>query len=175
MINSWVKLGASKDPSGKDLIVPGTAYPRGQVLFGRTQDYARTLGRDCNKIIKLRNGKPYLASRTDPDLSNIIKLNYNTGLLKQPEIVELGINCVCLLNPAISSGGVVHIDTKDIIAPMPDKDTHVLTGFWGMIASSGLYYILEVTHKGDTWGKDWYSTFLASVIQNLGQVNQVQD
>lgn len=170
--SSWAKWGVYKDPGGLDVILPGTAYPRGHVTFGRTADMARTLGRDYNALIKIRNGKSYFVARDKPNMDHVIELNYNTGLLKQPEIVELGIKCECLLNPALSGGAVVHINTKDIIAPMPNKDTHMLTGLWGAIATSGLYYVLDVTHSGDTWGKQWTSSFLASVIQNLGKVEE---
>ena len=170
MQQSWEQFGITSDPTGSELITPGTAYPRGNVLFGRTSDYARRLGKDVNATIKIRDGKVIVQSRDKPDTSKIFELNYNTGLLRQPEIVQLGIQCTCLLNPALTAGTVVHIDTKDIIAPMPNRDTHILTGLWGQISSSGLYYILDITHSGDTWGRDWNTTFLAAVTQNFSQV-----
>lgn len=166
-------LGSARAPLGGALIRPGIAYPRGKILFGRTFDLARKLAIDQNLVIKLIDNQLVLSERIIPNQKEIIDINYDSGLLQQPEVSTLGINVTCLLNPNIGPGRVIHLNTEDIISNQPDEGIYTATGTLGLISlGSGTYYVLDVKHTGDTWGDNWTTSFIASVIESAGATQE---
>jgi hypothetical protein len=80
-----------------------------------------------------------------------VVLSQFTGMEGIPEITEVGVDVVSRLNPAITIGGEVDIQSNL-------KTFNFSNLYFQDIppaAGTGIYRIFKLRHSGDTWGDDW--------------------
>jgi hypothetical protein len=101
-----------------------------------------------------------------------VDLTSLTGLVGIPEQSENGVQVKCLLNPRLSTGGLVRIDNKSINqlfqqnprgAPVA-YNSYVGLQFLASVTNDGVYRVFVVEHEGDTRGGPWYSDLVCLAV-----------
>lgn len=140
----------------------GIQLPRGKAVFGKASDYIRQIAQSNNMApYYTAGGVLNLMHASDPPKGTIVDLTPQTGLINSPAQNGIGVSFDCLLNPAITIGTMVHIDSLYIQAqafqPLQGQVQRPLD-------SQGIYRVTGVTHSGDTRGSSW-TTSCTSVSQ----------
>lgn len=101
---------------------------RGKLLFGPSVDGLNQLGKTNNFTWVIVNGKVQAVPLTGYLPGEAVVLNALSGLIGWPKNALQGIQCTCLLNPAIRLQGLVQLNNKDINTTLPAQDAE-LSGF----------------------------------------------
>ncbi len=148
----------------------GQAGIRPKVMFGPIRDHARVLATSTGTSWGISDGALNFAEldvAAHPSQQAAV-LSPSTGLIGIPRQTIDGLEATCLLNPQITAGSYVKIDTALI------AQAQVETGYGGVnggnlvgsgsqqsvagLSPSGVYRVVFVDHYGDTRGDSWYST-----------------
>lgn len=128
------------------------ALPRGKVFFGRTWDYVEDICRGNNALYFMDGGQVNLYKLTDVADDEALVIDPYTGLIGVPQQTTNGLNFRVLLNPSIKLMTKIKIARSEIkeATLMPGQKQLPLDDEW-------IYQAIEVTHRGDTRGNDWYT------------------
>ena len=126
--------------------------PRGKVFFGRTWDYVEDICRGNNALYFMDGGQVNLYKLTDVADDEALVIDPYTGLIGVPQQTTNGLNFRVLLNPSIKLMTKIKIARSEIkeATLMPGQKQLPLDDEW-------IYQAIEVTHRGDTRGNDWYT------------------
>ena len=126
--------------------------PRGKVFFGRAFDYIEDLCRGNNALYYIDGGKVNLVKPNDVAAEEALQIDPYTGLIGTPTQTTHGLNFRVLLNPSIK------LFTKIKIAKSEIKEQVLTVGQKQLpLDDEWIYQAIEVTHRGDTRGNDWYT------------------
>lgn len=126
--------------------------PRGKVFFGRTFDYVEDLCRGNNALYFMDGGQVNLYRLTDVADDEALVVDPYTGLIGTPQQTTNGLNFRLLLNPSVK------LMTKIKIAKSEIKEQTLVVGQKQLpLDDEWIYQAIEVTHRGDTRGNDWYT------------------
>lgn len=130
----------------------GQALPRGKVFFGRTMDYVEDICRGNNAVYNFDGGQLNLYKLTDVANDEALVVDPYTGLIGMPQQTTNGLTFRLLLNPAVK------LWTKIQIARSEIKEQTLVVGQKQLpLDDEWIYQAIEVTHRGDTRGNDWYT------------------
>ena len=144
---------------------------RPKVMFGPIRDHARVLATSTGTSWGISDGAlnfTALDVAAKPSQQAVV-LSPATGLIGIPRQTIEGVEATCLLNPQISAGSTVKIDTA--LIAQAQVETGYGGGNGGNLAGTGsqqsvaglspssTYRVVYVDHYGDTRGNPWYSTF----------------
>lgn len=130
----------------------GQALPRGKVFFGRTMDYVEDICRGNNALYFMDGGQVNLYRLTDVADDEALVVDPYTGLIGVPQQTTNGLNFRLLLNPSVK------LMTKIKIARSEIKEQTLVVGQKQLpLDDEWIYQAIEVTHRGDTRGNDWYT------------------
>lgn len=130
--------------------MPGTALPRGKVLYGRPREFMREQAINTGCTWSIQDGKVLMLKRTELAPGTAVELSKTTGLIGVPSKTEDGITGRCLLNPKLKIGSALVIKSE-YAAEL-----------------NGTYRIIGLEHKGDTRGNDWYTDFTCILANGTG-------
>lgn len=142
----------------------GTKLPRGKVMFCPAKDAMTTFcrthrlqysyldsGLACVPVKETFPGKPFV-------------LNERTGLVGTPEMSIDGLKVTSLLRPEIRLDTTLQIESDSVFydesyGSQKKEDSKKKAGQKQSDAFDvdGVYKVISLTHKGDTYGKSWYS------------------
>ena len=126
--------------------------PRGKVFFGRTFDYIEDICRGNNALYFMDGGQVNIYRLTDVADDEALVIDPYTGLIGVPQQTTNGLNFRVLLNPSIK------LMTKIKIAKSEVKEQTLVVGQKQLpLDDEWIYQAIEVTHRGDTRGNDWYT------------------
>jgi hypothetical protein len=152
-----VDLGRSELPKTLDV---GPEGLRGKTMYGLTYMLANKDARRTDSVWTIENGKLVFHPLDGYLKGSVIELNSNTGLVNVPEQTIEGLKAICLLNPNIKCGQLVHINQSDVNVTNvkePGYPRFTDRPIYAATDSDGLYYVVQVEHEGDTRGHDWYT------------------
>ena len=137
------------------------ALPRGRVLYGLARDELRDFSSSNAVQWSVQDGAltfiPYKSYA--PGVVPII--GPGTGLIGVPEQQADGIHFQCLLNPLIKVGQLVKLDATVNLyrfsLSLQDQATNPSLKEMIKLSGDGTYYVLNVSHSGDTRGQNWYT------------------
>lgn len=154
---------AARNPFDINFITPQAekkSYPRGKVYFGDPKYYARRFAQDNNADVLAKNNTISIVRPDDQsDMTSIVELTPENGLIGVPTQEHMGIRFKCLLNPniqVVSPYMLVKINnnlirqSKITYGQLPDA----------RFDKDGLYKVMSVDYVGDTRGNDWYCNIL---------------
>lgn len=159
--------------------------PRPKVIYGNTRDHARNLG-NSTQSQWLFNGNRidyYPIDNSTPlvNENEAIVLEPRSGLIGRPIQAQGEINATCLLNPRLSPGTKVKIDSAYILAQQVgtgyttvDVNLRRENGrtFMAGISKTGIYRVISVDHRGDTRGNEWYSQIICIDAANTSLMSK---
>ena len=128
------------------------ALPRGKVFFGRSFDYVEDICRGNNALYFMDGGSVNLYKLTDEAKDEALVVDPYTGLIGMAQQTTNGLTFRVLLNPSIK------LMTKIQIARSEVKEQTLVVGQKQLpLDDEWIYQAIEVTHRGDTRGNDWYT------------------
>lgn len=136
-------------------------YTRGKVFFGKTQDYMQQMAKSKNALFYIDNSGVNVRKITDVPDGEIIKLDYDSGMIGSPSQTEYGCEVLALLNPQITINNLVQINKQHIV----ERQYQQGTVQYNDIEQEGIYRVIEIEYIGDTRGNEWYCKF-QTVIQS---------
>lgn len=125
---------------------------RGKVFFGKSQDYLRQVSLSNSATFYMDDGKVNIIKATDYPRNEIVDLAPESGLIGTPMQDEYGVTFKCLLNPRLRLNSLVRIDNRLIQA-----QTYQFGQIPRSLDAAGIYRIVELRHRGDTRGEEWYT------------------
>lgn len=126
--------------------------PRGKVFFGRSFDYIDDICRGNNALYFFEGDKVNLYKLTDVTDDEALVVDPFTGLIGVPQQTTHGLNFRVLLNPNIKLATKIKISSSEI------KEQTLTVGQKQLpLDEDWIYQAIEVTHRGDTRGNDWYT------------------
>lgn len=126
--------------------------PRGKVFFGRTFDYIDDICRGNNALYFFDGDKVNLYKLTDVTDDEALVVDPFVGLIGIPQQTTHGLNFRVLLNPNIRLATKIKISNSEI------KEQTLTAGQKQLpLDEDWIYQAIEVTHRGDTRGNDWYT------------------
>lgn len=138
--------------------------PRGKSVFGLTRDYIRQIARSSNLAPYYGPGGVLnMVHASDPPKGTIMDLTPDTGLINTPTQTGIGVSFDSLLNPAITIGTMVHIDSLYIQA-----QAFQIGQVQRPLDAQGIYRVTGVTHSGDTRGSAWQTS--CTSVSQLGSL-----
>ena len=141
--------------------------PRGETLVGNASDAARdeAMHNMCNWSIQ--QGKLVVVPYQGVPSATPVDINGANGMIGWPEQTDDGIHLQCLLDARLQVHTVIRLNQADVLQSQLDMTLSaeaIKQNFPGLgralISTDGLYYVVEVTHSGDTRGNEWYSDIL---------------
>lgn len=136
-------------------------YTRGKVVFGKTQDYIQQLAKSKNALFFIDNSGVNVRKITDVPDGEIIKLDYDSGLIGSPSQTEYGCEVMTLLNPQITINNLVQINKQHIVERQYQQGSVQFND----IEQEGIYRVIEIEYIGDTRGNEWYCK-IQTVVQS---------
>ena len=141
-------------------------YVRGRVFYGMTRDELRDFCATNNLTWSIQDGRLLLLPTTGYLAANPVPvIGVATGLIGVPEQTQQGITFRCLLNPNIKVGSLVKLDSGDINRLRFGVDQASVGAQAGLLkqidtSADGLYYVMDMSHTGDSRGEEWYTDAL---------------
>lgn len=126
--------------------------PRGKVCFGAPMKYFSDVARGNAGTYWINNGEITMAKWSDevPDEAKVI--TPETGLIGMPQQTQHGVSWTMLLDPNANIFSKYQL--KDVfIGEMAQRPGAMAQ----KLDEEAIYQITELTHKGDTFGNDWYT------------------
>lgn len=114
--------------------------PQGLIATGKAQKFLDDLLKSKGYEWSVQDGEIRVVEDTAVTDDSAVLLNYKTGLVGSPTKTKDGVNVTCLLNPRIRPYRLLQLESNETPGV------------------SGVYKVDKVTHRGDSWGKDWYTT-----------------
>ena len=133
-----------------------TKLPRGKVIFGRAADCYRQIAKGDGAMMYIDDGVVNLVKADEIPQGKLIELTPQSGLIGTPTQTQTGISAECLLNPRLKLGGMVKVSAQYINQAEGSLGTYQIP-----LASNGQYRVIKLTHKGDTRGDQWATSFEA--------------
>lgn len=99
-------------------------------------------------FISVNNDQINIWSPSVESKNKKLLISKDTGMIGLPQPTETGCKVKILMNTGISTGDVVEVKSERI---------DVLNGD---------YYVIGITHEGETRGKSWYSTLTCALVSN---------
>lgn len=127
-------------------------YTRGKVIFGKTQDYIQQMAKSKNALFFIDNGSVNIKKVSDVPSGEVIKIDYDSGMIGAPSQTEYGCEFKALLNPQITINNLVQINKQHIV----ERQYQMGAVRFNDIEQEGIYRVIEVEYSGDTRGNDWY-------------------
>lgn len=166
--------GATSTPAQIGSISAGLSemqLTRGKVIFGKASDYLRQIAQSEGATYYMDDGKINIIRADDLPEDEIIDLSPETGLIGVPAQQDYGVSAKMLLNPKVKIGTLIHIDNSLIRNQKYEQGQPIYN-----LDQDGIYRVIKLTHKGDTWGNDWYTEvetvtqagILPSMMPNVG-------
>ena len=140
---------------------PTDALPRGRVLYGLARDELRDFSSSNAVSWSIQDGALNFIPYKSYKPGTVPVIGPGTGLVGVPEQQIDGIHFRCLLNPLIKIGQLVKLDcTVNLYRfglSLSDQTNNALLQSVVKISGDGTYYVLNVSHSGDTRGQEWYT------------------
>ena len=126
--------------------------PRGKVCFGAPYKFLSDVARGNAGTYWIENGELTMAKWSD-EVQDVAKvITPATGLIGMPQQTQHGVSWTMLLDPSAKIFGKYQL--KDVfIAEMAQRPNSTAQP----LDEEFIYQITELTHKGDTFGNDWYT------------------
>ena len=99
-------------------------------------------------FLSVENDQINIWSPSVPTGNKKLLISKDTGMIGLPQPTETGCKVKILMNTGLSTGDVVEVKSERI---------DVLNGD---------YYIIGITHEGETRGNSWYSTLTCALVSN---------
>lgn len=129
---------------------------RGKTVFGNVGRYVRSVAINNNAGIYFDNGVGYISglainANLTKDSPDVVKLNYQTGMIGMPKQIDSGVQVKSLINPGIQMLKWVYLNNSDI-----NLNQVQLGQLQTMLDLDGFYRVVGIKCTGDTRGTDWY-------------------
>ncbi|EMO4161974.1 hypothetical protein R7Q53_000949 [Morganella morganii] len=155
-----------------------TVAPRGKVLFGMHRDEMTCFAKQNNADWRYTGDSVDVVPK-DNYINEII-LHYDSGLIGTPEqTIGGGINVMCMINPDIKPGTLIHLDNAGInLAGLSNKEIGMNGGHEGSVEQpspldiDGEYKVITVSYFGDTRGNSWYQELICIARNEETLLNQ---
>lgn len=143
-----IKLPANKISEG--LSEQKTA--RAKVFFGMPIDYVANVAKGNNASYYIEDGQVNVFKLTDVANDEALVVTPKTGLIGMPQQTEFGVNFRLLLNPAVHLATKIQLKNSEANENEvhPQQKQTPLDDEW-------IYQAMEVVHRGDTRGNEWYT------------------
>lgn len=126
--------------------------PRGKVCFGAPIKYFADVARGNAGTYWINNGEITMAKWSDEVQDEAKVITPETGLIGMPQQTQLGVSWTMLLDPNAKIFSKYQL--KDVfVAEMAQRPGTIAQP----LDEEFIYQITELTHKGDTFGNDWYT------------------
>lgn len=123
-------------------LLTSRSFTHGTTLYGPAAEELKGLLRRAGVAYSIQNGVLQFRNVV-PLVANAVTLNQNTGLVGDPEHNATGtVTAVSLLNPELSIGGYVLLESKGGLG--------------------GVYQVVAVDYDGSTFENDWYAKLFLS-------------
>ena len=175
-------------PSGKQKFI------RGVPLFGNARDIMQDVVDSCKADWWIDSGKITALSREKYRQGETIVMSPRTGLVNIPQLTENGVEVMCLLNPSITLGGLIQLDSELISGipflpgggvswgqpPASATPTYFYNAdalraqlpFSAAMSRVGLYKVMMMKHTGETRGNPWYTQMTCIAVGANGKLIQ---
>lgn len=126
--------------------------PRGKVFYGRPYDYIQDVCRGNSADYYIEDGNLNVVRLQDIAEDEALVIGPENGLVGTPQQTQDGVTFKVLLNPSIKMGTRIQLKNSQVneTTVMPGQKQAPLDDEW-------IYQCIEVTHRGDTRGNDWYT------------------
>lgn len=140
---------------------PQSKLPRGKVMYGPAKDYMRTVAQTTNKSWSIQSGRLTFVSNNSFLPGEKVVLTSKTGMIGTPQQTNEGVNVKCLLNPLLQVNRLIQIDNKSVERIKLDfSNAKTPPTLPADLSADGYYYILCISHQGDTRGVEWYTSLI---------------
>jgi hypothetical protein len=181
------KLNAAKIPVGEVQPAKGEQKSiRAQSYIGMVDKGVRIETNATQSDFWMDDGKAYVIPWSGYRKGEIVELSPATGLVGIPKVTPNGIEALCLLNPKLRLGGLVHIKT-DLLSDVPfvpgSKEAFAGPSFTpsaegganftyaaAAVNPEGYYKIMLLDHYGDTRGNEWNSAITGVASGKNGEL-----
>jgi hypothetical protein len=143
--------------------LPQNRLPRGRTYFGLCRDEMREIAFNNGCTWSIQDGHVQLIPLTSYLTGDAVMISPSTGLIGVPELTQNGLEMTVLLNPSIKVGQTVRLVASDVNVLRLGLDsqsavlnTNLAEGA-AKLNGAGLYYVMNISHRGDTRGTPWYS------------------
>lgn len=134
-------------------ITGGKQLPRGKVIFKPVKNYMDELCSDLNSQIFVDSGKLQTVKKSGYLQGAPVELAPGTGLIGPAQQTLDGVECSSRLNPEIRLGGLIHIDSRYLVAA--DTTSGGDKGKKARQSPGGYYRVIKLHYTGDTHGDAW--------------------
>lgn len=147
---------------------PSNALPRGRVFYGQTRDELRDFAAANGVQWSIQDGALTFVPYKSYIPGTVPVIGPGTGLIGVPEQQQDGIHFRTLLNPLIKIGQLVKLDAtvnlfRFDLSYLSQTDNLALRQSI-KLNGDGMYYVLNVTHSGDTRGTEWYTDAICLAV-----------
>lgn len=180
MVKYGVRVGYMPD-------LPHRPLPRGKVMFGKAREYLREFAHTTETLWSIQDSKIQVVPRTSVMPGEVQVINSRTGMIGLPQQTLDGINVTALLNPRIRISGVIQLNNSSIQQveyslangqQVANYNATQQNKINGSIYGDGYYYVMDISHWGDTRRNDWYTHMICLAIDasvlNLDLFNKSQ-
>jgi hypothetical protein len=151
-------MGLDKDHQTMEFLEKsGVYFPRGRTLYNLARVTAREMAASVGARWSSQNGTLVLIPDGGVRAGAAIEIGPQTGLVGIPEATDNGVIVHTLLNPNLSIGVPVLIQSNLIVQTVTRNHFRPNLGFVAFTSDQNLYRVLAIDHTGDTRGQEWYS------------------
>jgi hypothetical protein len=153
--------------------LPSNRLPRGKVMFGKARNLLREFAHSTETLWSIQNGKLQVVPRTSFVPGDVQIINSATGMIGLPQQTLGGINVTALLNPRIRISGLIRLDNHSIQQveyslangqQVANYNASQQNKINGSVYGDGIYYVMDISHWGDTRGNDWYTRVICLAV-----------
>ena len=139
--------------------------PRGKGFFGSPRDYIRDVCRGNAASYYIEDGQLNTYRLQDVPANEAMVVTPQTGLIGMPSQTQYGVDFKMLLNPAVKLQTMIKIQGSEVneTTVTPGEQQTPLDDEW-------IYQAIEVTHRGDTRGNDWYTEVVGISRYGTGSI-----
>lgn len=127
-------------------------YKRGKVMYGMASDFVEQIAKSENAYPMYDGGTLNLTTVAGIPRGEIIRINYDSGMVGAPVQTEYGVEVRTLLNPQLMLDTLIQIDIEHIV----EREIQLGSVQYSDIDPDGIYRIIEVKYLGDNRGEEWY-------------------
>lgn len=163
--------GVTVDSSASKAVSTGGVLARGKVLFGLAGAKLNDLSETTATSWSIQNGILQVIPKKGYKSGEAVVISEATGMVGVPEATQEGIKVKTLLNPLISIGGRIQVETKSITQTTV-KNSVGYPNYKSpppMYASTNkkeIYRVIVAEHSGDTRGQEWHTEITALSLDN---------
>lgn len=142
--------------------------PRGKVFFGQPVDYIEDICRGNGALYFMDGGNVNIYKLTDVADDEALVIDPYTGLIGIPQQTVNGLNFRVLLNPSIK------LMTKIKLARSEVQEQTITVGQrQRALDDEWIYQAIEVIHRGDSLGNDWYTEIVGISRYGAGSLPSI--